>query len=157
MIGDFSPARVFARNYMPTYLSLGFSSRAIQKDLIGRFGEAYRFQNIQADMRWSADIGKKEKMLDRLDISKAVPISAMNETVLSHDAYYKVYGQANFIDVNTGEVVSKRVSFFTDVNEGIGSFESLFSSKVDEYEYEEGMEFYSLKVKQIDHMVGAPY
>jgi hypothetical protein len=151
MIGAFSAARTFAQNYMPTYIAQGFSSRMIQRDLIARWGEAYRMQNIQADMRKFMGVMKKQLSLEKIPFNVAVPKNVIVETELLMPYKYRVHGQIMLFNEETGETYKKSVSFYDDWNRGKSEWIEEFTKQYAEGEYDEGIYIMSMKITQVEH------
>lgn len=147
----YSAIRTFAKAFMGSYVEMGFSSRMIQKDLISRFGKAYRFQNIQADIRSFTGMMKKQSILGKISTTTAVPNYAIVETELLAPYRYRVYAKLKVTEVETGATKEQYISFYDDERKSKDQWTQDFLSDYSDMYYNQNTIITSIDITMIEH------
>jgi len=105
----------------PSGMSSGGIIGAIRKA-----GATYRRQDMLSDLR---DIGTRIKYqgnIQSMTGNSVIPRGWMSETELKQPYTYRVFGDADVLDENTGEVTRQIKSFYTDDLAAKGDMENEF-------------------------------
>jgi hypothetical protein len=148
--------RAIGRMLIQSFVPSGFSANAII-NMVRRAGYSYRRKEMLSDIRLFSGRFKYEDAVRSVGSNEIVPIRYMNETDLKRENKYMLHGDAVYFDTETGEYITRDVSFYTDRLITTGEWER------DAIEYsmrEETDPRYILEnvhFKAVDHQVGYSY
>jgi len=148
--------RAIGRIIINSLIPQGLGSNAIIRALIER-GASYRRTDMLSDIREAGGLMRYEASIRDLSPGTVVPKSWMTELELKAPYQYRVFGEAQMIDMNTGEAVTKRVSFYTDQLSSVGAWEDDFIEAFEGAYGEENTGIVSLKVAGVQHNAGYEY
>jgi hypothetical protein len=107
--------RAIARGLMPKWVNMAWSGAEITRELIRLFGQAYKTETLYADYREFKGVVLNELPLKNLRATTKVPKSMMSEAVFRRPRRYLVAGRAQMLDVATGVIDERFVSWYADV------------------------------------------
>ena len=133
----------------------GMSSSGII-NAIRQAGATYRRTDMLSDIR---DIGGRfinEGNVRRMKGNSVIPQSWMSDTELKQPYKYRVFGDADVLDEETGDVTRVTKSFYTDDLAAKGDWENEFINVFsDEYNVE-GETLVNFQIRGVQHNAGYP-
>jgi len=137
-------------------LGEGLGSNAIIRALRSA-GASYRRADMLSDIRDFAGRAKYEANVLGLNRNTVIPGTWMSETELNIPYKYRVFGNADILDDETGDVFRTTKSFYTDDLAEVGDWENEFISAAQESYSMEGQSITNFQVKSVQHNEGYPF
>lgn len=123
-----------------------------------RLGGTYRKTDMLADIRLYTGRVKYQNSIKGLKGNQVVPRAWMVETSLKEPgANYRVFGEAQFYDWNTGTEFEQTVSFYHTDLINKDNYEIEFNDYFNSGYQEEDLELLSFNQTGMDHNIGKPY
>lgn len=123
-----------------------------------KYGGTYRKTEMLADIRKYTGRIKYETRIRALKGNTPVPRAWMSEVDLNvPDANYRIFGEANFYDWNTGTDYQQTVSFYHTDHMGKIDFATEFDNYFSGSYQEEDFELLSFEQTAQEHNIGKPY
>ena len=122
------------------------------------FGGTYRKIDMLDDIRAYENRIKYQTLIEQLPSDAKVPKAFMSETILNEpEAKYRVFGEATFVDAQTGDQYAQRVSFYTtDYLDG-GGYSDQFAGAYEGKYTEEDFKFTGFTMEALEHNQGYGY
>lgn len=150
--------RAWGRLLIPHFVQQGLSANAIIREVKKALGgRGWRRQVMLADIREAMGIMRLEKVVRGLPRDKRPPKSAMVETDLRRPRKYRVFADAEYMDLETRKVEKKTVSWYTDTLRTKEEWAIEFTDYVEREKYKPGFAVKSVEIKAIEHNRGFTY
>ena len=143
-------------NIMSGLFKAGMSSNNVQS-WMSSMGIGYRRATVQAVRRHVLDLVKFESIISKMSQKEKPSKWVIAEENWIKPYRYKVFGNVEYIDGNTGEYMTQRWSMYSDSlltpEEAINEM----SHQLVAEHYKNALEFTSITVRQFLHKAGASY
>lgn len=149
--------RAYARAAMGRWAKAGWSAAKIRDRLRQRFGQAYRWQTLLADYREYKGMYANQEPLSRLKSDTVVPRTMMTEVSLRQNRKYRLIGEAEYFDKETGSMFTKMVSMYTDDRMSKTNWTSQYDDLKRIYQYQMGWDLVGIDWQVIEHNDGWDY
>ena len=134
----------------------GASSTSIIRAL-KQAGASYRRTDMLSDIR---DIGGRfvnEGNVRRMTGNSVIPSSWMSDTELKQPYTYRVFGEADVLEADTGNVIKATKSFYTDDLAAKGDWENEFINLEGDRGTDEPNTLVNFQITGVQHNAGYPF
>ena len=149
-------ARAVWRAFIPAFFSQGYTFRGAIAMLRG-LGYGLRTTVALTDWRSINGLIRGQYAARNVDPAKRYPQNKMVETDLGRAYKYRVYGQATYTNIATGEESSKIVSLYTNTWFSKQGWAKEFERWKEKMEYETGWLISNVDMKVAEHNAGFSY
>ena len=118
---------------------------------------SYRRTTMLSDIRSTVGLLKGAYQAMRARRDDYFPRNLMQEIDLGRNRRYRVFGQASYMNLDTGQESLKAVSFYTDSLMSPDEWQADFVRRLADYEYGASTSASDLKITGVQHNIGFQY
>lgn len=148
--------RAVWRMLAPSLYEQGFSFRGAMAVMRESYGPL-RTATALTDWRSILGLIKGEYAARSVDPVKKFPQNKMVETDLGRAYKYRIYGQATYTDIMTGESTTKMVSMYTNKWLSKDGWAAEYERWIEKESYETGWKLTKIDMKVTEHNAGYSY
>jgi len=141
---------------VPNLVKADWGSNRICRYITGQ-GLKFRRQTLLDYIREEKFVKTYAGDIALLDPRDPTPRGLMVETKLGKNRNYRIYGEATYKNIETGEVKEHKVSVYTNDNLDEDEFNSAVIDAHDETESDPDYEIVGVERVRVDHFRGRPY
>ena len=138
------------------FIKQGLSSRGIMRTLRGQ-GLRFRTTAMLASLRTFRGIWKFQEQIERLIPERMIPRAFHIEQKMGRGAAYRYFGEASFRNIETGDIFTKPVSWYSNFAEQKRLIEEEYLDDFPTDAYDPSIEMIGVELKQVMHDPDFPY
>jgi len=148
--------RALFRAMIPTFIGLEWTSTAMTNQAL-RMGVSYRRTNMLADIREFTGLMRHETAIRATPSTVRVAKFDMTEVDLRRARRYRGFADATYRNIETGEQVTKPISFYDDELRTEDEWSDVFDEDRRLAEYKPGEELVGFTLTAVEHQSGWDY
>ena len=149
-------ARAIGRLLIPQFVQQGMGSNEIQRQFKA-MGLGWRRQVMLADIREVTGMMKLERIVRAIPRNQLPRKSHVVETDLRRARKYRVHAEITYEDTETGEIITKKGSFYTDTLDTPAGWEDQYIEMKRKEDYKPDQEVLAVQPVSIEHNKGFRY
>jgi len=138
------------------FVKQGLSGRGIMKMLRGQ-GLSFRTTDMLASLRTIKGVWKFQEQIERIIPERMVPRAFMIEKKMGRGAAYRYFGEATFLNRDTGDIFKKPVSWYTNLADQKRLIEEEYLDDYPVDAYDPSIEMTGVSLTHIFHDPDFPY
>jgi hypothetical protein len=158
MARGYGEIRAWGRMLIPHFAAQGLGPNAIMREVRKALGgRGWKRQVMLDDIRKVTGFMKLEPIVRKIPDWKRPWKSAMVETDLRRPRKYRIFADAEWMDLRSGEIEKKMVSWYTDRSGTMRDWKNGFIEWVEREKYKPDFALVSLTIRCIEHNRGFTY
>lgn len=153
---DIHPVAAVNEVLIRGYIKQGLSGRGIMSLLRGQ-GLSFRTTEMLAALRTFKGVWKFQEQITRLIPERLIPKAFQIEKQMGRGAAYRYFGEATFRIVDTGEIYTRSISWYSNQADQKRLIEEEYLDDYPQGQYDPTEEIVSVDLKQVMHDPDFPY